>query len=110
MRVNADMTGSHGQTRSRISWAHSRPEDLRAHHAREAAEMAGPLPGDVVETPLAVDDAFRGGLLYTPPDCAWNSVTVYFHGGGFLAGSPETHRALTAWLARFSRMRVPGSR
>ena len=93
-----------------ISWAHSRPEDLRIHHAREAAAMAGAPPADVVETPVAPDGAIRGGLLYTPRDCYRNSVIVYFHGGGFLAGSPETHRAVTAWLAKHSGMRVLSAR
>jgi len=89
-----------------VSWAHSRPEALRAHHARDAAEMAGDLPSDVVETTLAQHGAFRGGLLFTPSDCSGDAVVVYFHGGGFVAGSPETHRCVTAWLARLSGMRV----
>ncbi|HXQ40567.1 MAG TPA: alpha/beta hydrolase fold domain-containing protein, partial [Candidatus Udaeobacter sp.] len=93
-----------------ISWAHSRPEDLRAHHARDALALAGALPEDVIERPVEADGAWRGGLLYTPPDCAPNSAIVYFHGGGFVAGSPETHRAVTAWLARLSGMRVLAAR
>jgi acetyl esterase len=93
-----------------ISWARSKPEELRAHHARDAAEMAGALPEDVVETELAPEGAFRGGLLFTPRDCVADAVFVYFHGGGFVAGSPETHRCMTAWLARLSRMRVFSAR
>jgi acetyl esterase len=93
-----------------ISWARSKPEELRAHHARDAAEMAGALPKDVVETELAPEGAFRGGLLFTPRDCVADAVFVYFHGGGFVAGSPETHRCMTAWLARLSRMRVFSAR
>jgi acetyl esterase len=93
-----------------ISWARSKPEELRAYHARDAAEMAGALPEDVVETELAPKGAFRGGLLFTPRDCITDTVFVYFHGGGFVAGSPETHRCVTAWLARLSRMRVFSAR
>jgi acetyl esterase len=89
-----------------VSWAHSSPEALRAHHAQDAAALAGDLPADVVETPLAADGAFRGGLLFTPPDCAADAAFVYFHGGGFVAGSPQTHRSVTAWLAKLSGMRV----
>ena len=107
-RVNADMPED--RTQLHISWAHSRPEVLRVHHARDAAALAGALPADVVETHVAAEGAFRGGLLYTPADCARNSAIVYFHGGGFLAGSPETHRAVTAWLARLSGMRVLSAR
>jgi acetyl esterase len=83
---------------------------LRAHHARDAAERAGDLPIDVTETALAPAAAFRGGLLFTPPGCATDTIIVYFHGGGFLAGSPETHRCVTAWLAKLSGMRVLSAR
>jgi acetyl esterase len=93
-----------------VSWAYSPPEELRAHHARDAAELAGDLPEDVIETALAEDHGFRGGLLFTPPDCSRHAVIVYFHGGGFVAGSPETHRCVTAWLARVSNMRVLSAR
>jgi acetyl esterase len=93
-----------------ISWAHSSPEALRAHHALDTAELAGALPADVVETALAADGAFRGGLLFTPADCARDGAIVYFHGGGFVAGSPETHRCVTAWLAKLSRLRVLSAR
>src|SRR5215469_10323697 len=93
-----------------ISWARSKPEELRAHHARDAAEMAGALPDDVAETELAPKGSFRGGLLFTPRDCIADSLVVYFHGGGFVAGSPETHRCMTAWLAKISRMRVFSAR
>ncbi len=93
-----------------VSWASSSPDDLRAYHARDAAERAGPLPGDVIETVLPADGDFRGGLLFTPPGCAADSVIVYFHGGGFVAGSPETHRCVTAWLAKLSGRRVLSAR
>ena len=85
-----------------ISWAHSSPGELRPHHARDARAMAGDPPPDVFETALAAAGAFRGGLHFTPAVGAENAVIVYFHGGGFLAGSPSTHRCMTAWLARLS--------
>lgn len=34
------------------------------------------------------------------------ATILYLHGGGYCAGSPFTHRALAAWLARESGMRV----
>jgi epsilon-lactone hydrolase len=33
-------------------------------------------------------------------------VMVFMHGGGYLAGSPKTHRALTTWLAHRAGMRL----
>ena len=89
-----------------VSWAHSSPGELRTHHARDAAAMAGDRPRDVFETALAAEGAFRGGLHFTPAIGGENAVIVYFHGGGFLAGSPGTHRCMTAWLARLSGMHV----
>src|SRR5215469_7808130 len=64
-----------------ISWARSKPEELRAHHARDAAEMAGALPDGVAESELAPEGSFRGGLLFTPRDCVADAVVIYFHGG-----------------------------
>jgi acetyl esterase len=93
-----------------ISWARSSPEELRTHHASEAEAMAGDLSEDVVETALAEEGAFRGGLLFTPPACSKDALFVYFHGGGFVAGTPESHRCVTAWLAKLSGMRVLSAR
>src|SRR5262249_31432035 len=93
-----------------ISWARSSPAELRALHARDAAALAGPLPAEVAETALAAKGAFRGGLLFTPRDCIADAACVYFHGGGFGAGSPETHRCVTAWLAKLSQRRVLSAR
>ncbi|WP_225771503.1 alpha/beta hydrolase [Inquilinus sp. Marseille-Q2685] len=93
-----------------VSWATSSPAELRAHHARDAEERAGPLPGDVNESAVGEAGAFRGGLLYTPPDPAPGVAILYFHGGGFVAGSPTTHRCVTAWLAKLTGMRVLSAR
>ncbi|WP_395678339.1 alpha/beta hydrolase [Inquilinus sp.] len=93
-----------------VSWAISSPAELRAHHARDAEERAGPLPEDVRETLLPEAGAFRGGLLFTPPDPSPDAAIVYFHGGGFVAGSPVSHRGVTAWLAKLTGMRVLSGR
>ncbi len=55
-------------------------------------ERAGPLPDDVSESVVEEAGAFRGGLLFTPPDPAADAAILYFHGGGFVAGSPTSHR------------------
>lgn len=93
-----------------VSWATSSPAELRAHHARDAEERAGPLPEDVQESVVEEAGAFRGGLLFTPPDPAPDAAILYFHGGGFVAGSPTTHRCVTGWLAKLSGMRVLSAR
>ncbi|WP_342240545.1 alpha/beta hydrolase [Inquilinus sp. OTU3971] len=93
-----------------VSWATSSPAELRAHHARDAEERAGPLPDDVHETVVEEAGAFRGGLLFTPPDPLPDAALLYFHGGGFVAGSPTTHRCVTGWLAKLTGMRVLSAR
>jgi acetyl esterase len=93
-----------------VSWATSSPAELRAHHTRDAEERAGPLPEDVSESVVEEAGAFRGGLLFTPPDPAPEAAILYFHGGGFVAGSPATHRCVTAWLAKLTGMRVLSAR
>lgn len=93
-----------------VSWISSSPEILRAHHARDAVEQAGPMPTDVTETVLGEDGAFRGGLLFSPTNSTRRVTWVYFHGGGFVAGSPATHRSVAAWLAQVSNMPVLSGR
>jgi acetyl esterase len=93
-----------------ISWARSSPAELRAYHALEAAELSGALPADVIETALDAQGAFRGGLIFTPRTSIGDRALVYFHGGGFVAGSPETHRCVAAWLARLLGMPVLSAR
>lgn len=41
-----------------------------------------------------------------PPDARTDAAILYFHGGGYIAGSPETHRALIGALARISGLAV----
>lgn len=93
-----------------VSWASSPPAILRAHHAQDAIDRAGDPPADVTETYLTPAGDYRGGLLFTPVDHSQDAIILYFHGGGFVAGSPETHRCVTAWLAKLSGMRVLSAR
>lgn len=92
-----------------VSWARSDPAVLRAHHLADALEREGPPAPGVREEVLAEEGAFRGGLLFTPPDPA-AAVIVYFHGGGFIAGSPRTHRCVTSWLAALTGLRILSAR
>jgi epsilon-lactone hydrolase len=50
------------------------------------------------------DGAVRGEWLSAGPP--GRGVIFYLHGGGYVAGSPVTHRPITAALARLSRRRV----
>ncbi len=41
--------------------------------------------------------------VYRPRSCAEDLVILYFHGGGFVVGSIETHDSVTAFLAHHAR-------
>lgn len=63
-------------------------------HTRVTTVDFGPFKGEWI-------DASRGDEDATAP-----RVLLYLHGGGYLAGSPITHRNITIRLARLSRCRV----
>lgn len=46
------------------------------------------------------------GEWLRPRDAANGVAMLFIHGGGFIAGSPRTHRSFTAWLAEASRVPV----
>lgn len=80
--------------------------DLRAVR-RAMAGRAG-LPnafptGVRVEKSLAPE---LPGEWITPAATTSAGVILFMHGGGYLAGSPKTHRAFTTWLAHRAGMRV----
>ena len=86
-------------------WIDGDPGDLRRWR-NACPEVVNPvLPDDVAITPLAPEGACPGGLICTPDRVAGVPV-VYFHGGGFVVGSPETHRINTAWIAHLTRAPV----
>ena len=70
-----------------------------AGQARRAMETAARLllrdPPGTVAAPWG-----DGGLRLTCGPVAARGVILYFHGGGYIAGSPATHRAMLARLSR----------
>lgn len=66
------------------------------------APLSGSIPNDI--KPQLDGD---GALWFTPPEVGPNApLLMYLHGGGFTIGSPRTHAALVAHLARFAGMRA----
>ncbi len=45
-------------------------------------------------------------VLITEPEGGWRGTILFFHGGGYIAGSPVSHRALIRTLARRSGSRI----
>lgn len=46
------------------------------------------------------------GLEFRPRDARDRPVLIWFHGGGYVAGSPRSHRGMLAQLARAARLRI----
>jgi monoterpene epsilon-lactone hydrolase len=77
-------------------------EQMRAGFA---ALMAGfPVPEDVRRTATTI--AGRPAVLVEPLEGARPGTILYFHGGSFSLGSPETAMGLTAHLVRRSGVRA----
>jgi acetyl esterase/lipase len=61
------------------------------------SDRFGAVPGDAVFEPAALGPV-KGEWVRTETSSP-RRLILYFHGGGYIAGSPETHRALVAKLA-----------
>ena len=70
----------------------------------ERAERAFPVPADVtverVTAPVAPSE------WLAPPSARADIVVLYLHGGGYVIGSPRSHRHLAAAIARAARARA----
>lgn len=76
-------------------------EDRRAMFNRNAEHF--PLPGDIAVE--ALDGPVRGEWL-TPPNARAGAAILFLHGGGYMFGSPGSHRHLAAEIGRAAGSRV----
>lgn len=87
---------------SDLDWVNGDPVELRTAYAADRSELDATAPDDV-----SVEDAPRyAGLRFAPSYGGKGAPILYFHGGSWLLGSPWTHRALCAWLAKLTDRRV----
>lgn len=79
---------------------------MTADDIRAALEVFDdmPLPSEVTISPALAGGV--PGLWFDQPDAQRERVLLYLHGGGYVGGSPLTHRLLIAELGRVCRMRV----
>lgn len=92
-----------------VDWINGDPDLLRQVRASSPEVVSPTLPGDVTISALAPLGGCPGGLIFTPAgphNPASAPAVIYFHGGGFIVGSPETHRIVTAWIAHLTRVPV----
>ncbi|MBV9044059.1 MAG: alpha/beta hydrolase [Alphaproteobacteria bacterium] len=73
--------------------------ELRRHYAYLSDRYGAP-PNDATFEPAKLGPL--GGEWVRCANASPNRLILYFHGGGYIAGSPETHRALIARLAQAS--------
>lgn len=80
-----------------MDWLHDSVEDLRAAYARDRRK---PIPGWAAWEWIERGDSPIRILKHLPPGSEKNhTVIIYFHGGGWIVGSPETHADITASLS-----------
>lgn len=60
------------------------------------------IPKDIEFEPIDVDGIY--GEWIKPPNAQLNKVLFYLHGGGFVAGSIDTHRDLVSRICRASNI------
>jgi phosphinothricin tripeptide acetyl hydrolase len=76
--------------------------ELRAQYER--AEKFFPTPPDVAIGHVAIGGVPAEWL--TPPGARADSAVLYLHGGGYVIGSPRSHRHLAAAVGTAARSRV----
>jgi len=77
-------------------------DQRRAQYDR--AERAFPTPADVVIELVKARE--RPAEWLQPPGVRTDAVVLYLHGGGYVIGSPRSHRHLAAAIARAAGARA----
>jgi monoterpene epsilon-lactone hydrolase len=73
-------------------------------YASNIEQKKYPIPRNI-----SVESIDAGGVpaeWQTAPGATKDRVLLYFHGGGFIMGSPNSHRELTVTLGQLTKMRV----
>jgi acetyl esterase/lipase len=84
---------------------HPRAADI-AQRRRDMDERGRQFP---IPPEVAIEKATVGGVKAEwniPPDSEPGSAIIYVHGGGYVIGSLDSHRHLTAEIARVAQTRV----
>lgn len=87
-----------------LDWANDPVDRLRAGYAADRAALKDQIADGVDIAPH--EFATGQGLCFTPADVSKQTDILYFHGGGWIVGSPATHKTLCSWMAHLSGRRV----
>ncbi|HEY9038709.1 MAG TPA: alpha/beta hydrolase [Roseovarius sp.] len=93
------------QTEKRIIARAEDPADLRRHLERSARLFFHPPRGTTFED-ITLAASGVAATCVTPLDARDGPLILYFHGGGYIFGSPSTHRVMVAQLAERTRLRA----
>ena len=87
-----------------LDWVNDPVDKLRAGYAAERAAIRHFSAPDV-----SIDEIVflsGKGLKFTPSFKTEGADILYFHGGGWIVGSPWTHQTLCSWMAKMTGRRV----
>ncbi|MEB8387134.1 alpha/beta hydrolase [Rhodobacteraceae bacterium KMM 6894] len=100
------LTGWLRQTEKRLMAHTQRPDQLRRRMERTARLFFRP-PRDVRFGGVTLGDGpHLNGIEVVPQNHRTGPLILYLHGGGYVFGSPRTHRAMMAHLAVRTRLRA----
>ncbi|MEM9761188.1 MAG: alpha/beta hydrolase fold domain-containing protein [Pseudomonadota bacterium] len=85
-----------------LDWAREPPARLRAAYAAAADARRSPIADGVDCTPWTDAAGALLGLAFEPRGATRDRAVLYLHGGGWIVGSPDTHRGPCSHLARQS--------
>lgn len=94
------------QTVKRILARAENPEQLRRLLERAARIFLHPPRDTVFDNISLGDDSSLRATRITPSQTSVGPLILYFHGGGYVFGSPRSHRAMLAHLAARSGLSV----
>lgn len=87
--------------------SHDRPENPTVEDSRAGFEKLARVVGG--KTPARIQDVDAGGVpseLVSAGGASDDTATLYLHGGGYVIGSPKTHREFARRLSAASRAQV----
>jgi acetyl esterase/lipase len=79
-----------------LDWLHDGVKELRETYEQERRK---PIPDWAAWERLGDAGNPIRILRHRPPNATGNATIIYFHGGGWILGSPETHADITAALS-----------
>ncbi|SMP72171.1 alpha/beta hydrolase [Anoxynatronum buryatiense] len=86
--------------RSRIDWTLYDSILQFREEVESGAGKFGKMPQDLQVKPVHIGDLYAEWIL--PSQSASDKVILYFHGGGYVTGTCQSHRALTAKFVKNS--------